>query len=383
MVTKPNVRSILRSAIWSLERSHNLPAHVRRAAYRIFKCQTPALGRHVHACENGHQHVRWNSCRHRSCPICAWPAKKRWLTKTEGRLLDCPHHHFVFTIATELHGLWLVNTPEVERLLFREATATLETLFAQRYRGARPGIIAVLHTWGRSMSLHPHLHMIVTRGGVDATGRWREPNRNLKAVLPAKVVSALFRGKLLASIRAALDAKRLSLPEGCDDAAMRRLIAAAYEKRWSVFIGHAGTRLQTIVNYLGRYVCGGPIGNGRILGLGQGLATFMHRDYRVQGADGRPVERPMALAQTEFLRRWMLHVPLPHSKTVRSYGLYAPAYTRPIPKLPRSRVYREPPDEAPSPSRGIMCCPDCGAPLHMVSLTRSEWKRGPPLGRIG
>jgi hypothetical protein len=384
LISKPRVRTIIRSGIWGLERSHNLPVHVRRAVRRIFKCKTPALGRHVQVCENGHRHSRWNSCRHRACPECSWPAKKRWLTKTEGRLLACAHHHFVFTFADEqLNALWLANVPAMERLIFASAKQTLMKLFADRYHGSKPGVIAVLHTWGRSLALHPHLHMIVTRGGVDASGVWHGPKRHHKAVLPAKVVSRLFRGKLLAAVRKELDAGRLALPDGVDIATMKLRIAEAYEMNWSVFIGHAGTQLQTIVNYLGRYICGGPIGNSRIIDIKDGVARFMHRDYRVTGPNGLPLERPMALPQKEFLRRWCLHVPLPHSKNVRSFGLYAPAYKGPAARPPMRRRQPEPPDEAPMPSRDIFRCPDCGAEMKLRHIELPDFTRAPPLGRLG
>ena len=383
MVDKPRVRTVIRAGFWQLERTRRLASHVRNAARRIFKCKTPALGKHVHVCENGHEHVQWNSCRHRSCPECSWPARKRWLAKTETRLLECAHHHVVFTIASELHALWQANIPEMQRLLFRCAKETLLTLFADHYRGAIPGILAVLHTWGRALSLHPHLHLILTRGGVDALGRWIGPKKHHKAVLPAKVVSELFKGKFLAAVRRGLSEGRLVLPPDVTPAAMKELIADAYSKKWSIFFGHAGTRLQTIISYLGRYVSGGPIGNGRILALEGGEVTFQYRDYRKTGTDGRPAEYPMKLTLMEFLRRWFSHVPLPYAKTVRSFGFYAPAYRGPSPRPPRRRGVAEPREGSPPSALDVLRCPVCGMPMKLTSVDLPSQQRGPPLWRLG
>jgi len=383
MLDKPRVRTVIRAGFGQFERTRRLASHVRKAARRIFSCKTPSLGKHVHICENGHEHVQWNSCRHRSCPECSWPARKRWLAKTASRLLDCAHHHVVFTFASELNGLWLANIPEMQRLLFRYSTETLFELFADRYRAAIPGIIAVLHTWGRALALHPHLHLILTRGGVDALGRWLGPKKHRKAVLSVEAVSELFKRKFLAAVRRGLIKGRLVLPRGTDAAAMDRLIAEADEKRWSVFIGHAGTRVQTIISYLGRYVSGGPIGNGRILGLDGKKVTFQYRDYRKTGPDGRPAEYPMKLTRLEFLRRWFLHVPLPYAKTVRSFGLYSPAYRGPSPRPPRRRGVAEPQPATPPSVLDVLRCPDCGMPLKLACVVRPERQRAPPQGRLG
>ena len=380
------VRTIIRSGIWEYEKTRALPPHIRKAARRIFKCKTQALGQHVYRCENGHEHARWNSCRHRSCPDCAWPAKKRWLTKTEGRIIHCPHHHIIFTFASELNDLWLANPVEMKRLLFKAVKATLIEFFGdEQYCGAMPGVIAVLHTWGRALPLHPHLHCIVTSGGVDADGKWRGPRRKSALPIPPFAVSALFKGKLLAAIRRGLDKQRLQLPEGCTLDAMKNLIASAYDKKWSVFVGRAGTRVQTIINYLGRYVCGGPIGNGRIMKCANGIVTFMHRNYRAKDALGRPMEQPMTLTTHEFLRRWFLHVPLPYSKLVRSFGIYSPSYKGERPAHVQEHYDNEgQADETPSASRDVMKCSECGAPLKLVCLTFPNRRdRGPPLGRLG
>lgn len=381
---KASIRSIIRAEIWNYEKTRPLPPHIRNAAKRIFLCKTRAAGHHVHMCENGHEHVRWNSCQHRSCPECAWPAKKRWLKKTEKRLIDRPHHHFIFTFADELNDLWLANQVELRSLLFRTVKKTLFALFGdEQYCGGTPGVIAVLHTWGRPLTLHPHLHCIVTRGGMDETGKWRDSRRKSALPLPPYVVSRLFRGKYLAAIRKGLATGMLKLPENVNNEDMNNRIAAAYAKDWSIFIGRAGGRVQTIVNYLGRYVCGGPIGKSRIKECADGKVTFLFRNYRVKGANGRPEDRPLTLTRHEFLRRWFLHVPESGAKNVRSFGLYSPSYKGPKPGAAPGHEDDSEQPETPSSALEEMKCPHCGAPLKTVAIVQRPWGRSPPLGRLG
>jgi hypothetical protein len=340
------------------------------------------LGHHVKVCDNGHKHIRWNSCRHRSCPECSWPARKRWLTRTRARLLDCPHHHAIFTIAHELSGLWLANVSAMRKLLFAAMRDTLLELFSSRHRGAVPGIIAVLHTWSRDLIIHIHLHLIVTHGGVDPQGRWRAIRG--KTILYAPEVSELFREKFLDALKRGLETGRLVPPPGSDIAAELRLIDEAYRKKWNVFIDYAGSRLDTVVGYLGRYVLGGPIGNSRILSLTESTVTFMHRNYRIKGPDGRPVERPMPMPRTEFLRRWCQHIPMPYAKTVRGYGLYAPGHARPQSQLPHRRDAAEPKTETLPSALDVLRCPDCGLPLRTTHVAPPPRRRlrSPPRARF-
>src|SRR5213594_3149195 len=134
------------------ERTHALPAHVRKAARAVMQCRTAALGGHIHACPDGHfTRIWYNSCRHRSCPQCAYLQTERWLALQQARLLACDHYHVIFTLPHDLNPLLLANP---------------------KYLGAQPGIIAALHTWSQTLLLHPHLHCLVTGGGLTPGGQW-------------------------------------------------------------------------------------------------------------------------------------------------------------------------------------------------------------------
>ena len=182
------------------EQTHPLPAYVRKAARAIMRCRTAALGGHVQACPEGHfSRVWYNSCRHRSCPQCAYLQIERWLARQQARLLACDHYHVIFTLPHELNALWLANVEGMSRLLFHAARDTLFVLLGDaKYLGAQPGVIAALHTWSQTLVLHPHLHCLVTGGGLRPEGQWVAVRNGF--LLPARVVMAVFRGKMVAGL---------------------------------------------------------------------------------------------------------------------------------------------------------------------------------------
>lgn len=193
--------------------THPLPAYVRDAVHSLRSCRTAALGGHVQACPDGHiERVWYNSCRHRFCPQCAQLQVTQWLERQRARLLACDHYHVIFTLPRELNALWLANVRELANGLFHAAWDTLSELLGDpKYLGATPGMIAALHTWGQTLVLHPHLHCLVTGGGL-AGDTWRAVRNGY--LLPARVGMPMFRGKLLAALHTVLDAGQLSLPEG-------------------------------------------------------------------------------------------------------------------------------------------------------------------------
>src|SRR5215467_9573460 len=213
------LQTIFQAAFPAYEQRHALPAHVRRAAHAIMQCRTAALGGHVQACPDGHMSRIWyNSCRHRSCPRCAYLQTECWLALQRARLLACDHYHVIFTLPHDLNPLWLANVPVMTTLLFQAVRATLSALLADpKYLGAQPGIMAALHTWSQTLVLHPHVHCLVTGGGLTPTGQWVAVRNGF--LLPVRVVMAVFRGKLLAAIRQAL-----ALPEAIRPQQMLNLL---------------------------------------------------------------------------------------------------------------------------------------------------------------
>ena len=171
---KTSIQEIMKKEYQAYERQHPLVFHVRKAAQALMKCRTAALGGHVQECPEGHYHRQWyNSCRHRLCPQCNWIRIEQWLQQQKERLLACGHYHMIFTLPHELNALWFLNVRIMTNLLFTCVRDTLYEFFLdKRHIGGKPGIIATLHTWSQTMVIHPHIHCLVTEGGLNDELRW-------------------------------------------------------------------------------------------------------------------------------------------------------------------------------------------------------------------
>jgi hypothetical protein len=319
------LQTIFQDAFPAYEQMHPLPTYVRRAARAIMQCRTAALGGHVQACPDGHMSRVWyNSCRHRACPQCAYLQTERWLALQRARLLACDHYHVIFTLPHELNPLWLANVPVMTTLLFQAARDTLTALLGDpKYLGAQPGIIAALHTWSQTLVLHPHVHCLVTGGGLTPDGHWKAGHHGF--LLPARVVMAVFRGKMVAAIRQTLARGALALPEPMRAQQWLNLLnrlGHPTKTKWNVRIMERYRHGAGVVTYLARYLRGGPLKNGRLVAYDGDRVTFTYR-ARHEEADAESASpQQMTLPVADFLQRWLLHVPVPQTRVVRCYGLY-------------------------------------------------------------
>jgi Putative transposase/Transposase zinc-binding domain len=304
--------------------THPLPDHVRDAVHSLRRCRTAALGGHVQACPEGHiERVWYNSCRHRFCPQCTQLQVAQWLERQKARLLACDHYHVIFTLPSELHALWLANGRELANLLFHAAWATLRELLGDpKYLGATPGMVAALHTWGQTLVLHPHLHCLVTGGGL-AGETWQAVRNGY--LLPARVVMPVFRGKFLAAVHHALDAGQLTVPLSMSLPRLRMVLNRLGRQQWHVQIMQRYAHGQGVAMYLARYLRGGPLKPSRIVNWDAQTVTFRYADNQDPDAQGRGTRKLLLLSVADFLQRWLLHVPPPGLQVVRAYGLYAPA----------------------------------------------------------
>lgn len=233
-------------------------------------------------------------------------------------LLACAHHHLIFTLPHELHGLWRYNRAWSTQTLFTTVAATLHTLCADpNHLGAQAGFLLALHTWGRALPLHPHIHALLTDGGLSAQGTWQRPKRS--CVLPARVVMHLFRGKLLGAITAALVAGRLQLP--ADETAQRllNLCHRLGRKKWNVYVCRRYEHGNGVLTYLARYLRGGPIHDRQVRLRSEQQIQLRYRPHD----DPEHQTRTLLLSAADFLGRYLQHAPLPYQPLVRHYGLYA------------------------------------------------------------
>jgi hypothetical protein len=306
-----------------------LSAGQRRALRDLAACRTAALGGHVEEClDCGARRVAYNSCRNRHCPKCQALARARWLEQQAQHLLPVEYHHVVFTLPAELGELTLANPAVVYDLLMRSAAAALREVAANPKRlGALPGVLMVLHTWGQNLHHHPHVHCVVTGGGLscDDTGQVGPSPRWVSCrpgfFLPVRVLGRVFRGQFVAGLRAALAAGQLSAPPALADPVARgRFLAALLTKDWVVYAKPPFGGPGRVLKYLARYTHRVAISNARLLELRDGRVTFRYKDY----ADAHRA-KAMALEADEFLRRFVQHV-LPRGFVkVRHYGLLANA----------------------------------------------------------
>lgn len=358
------IQDIMRRAYPVHERTHRLPSHVRKAARALMLCRTSELGGHMEACPEGHYQRHWyNSCGHRFCPQCKWTRVTEWIERQKERLLPCGHYHVIFTIPHELNELWLKNGRTMTGLFFRSVRDTFFEFFPDpRHLGAKPGIIATLHTWSQTMILHPHLHCLVTEGGF-AEGTWHKtPHKGY--LLPIKAVMKVFRGKFLAYADSAVAEGTLILPSSLSLPQWKNLKNKLGRKKWNVNIRQRYGYGTGVLIYLSRYVRGGAMSNRRITSTAEDAVTFTYKD-----AD-RSSQNAMTLSISDFLQRYLLHVPAAHTRIVRYYGLYAPTATEEL-QYCRSLCTEHPEPEEPvrQPPQHVYPerCPVCGRPfIHFI-----------------
>jgi hypothetical protein len=367
------IQDILNAAYPVYAATHRLPLHVHKAVSALRRCRTGALGSHAVVCTGGHLvDVRANSCRHRACPQCGWRRVAQWLEQWQARLLPTTHFHVIFTLPRQLHTLWRWNRRGFAEAFFQAASAALLQLLEQeRHLGARPGVLMGLHTWGSALPLHPHLHCLVTAGGVQPDGRWRASRPDF--LLWAPILRSVFRAKLVAALEALLAQGRLALPPDLDELAVRALLDEAKQLTWHLRIEPPYAHGRGLVVYLAQYLRGGPIKNHRLVDFSAGSVCFRYREHRDAG---RAKWRPMTLPVEEFLHRLFEHVPPTGLHMVRGYGLYAGrerAARESCRAQLQPRWQQHPPTPPPAPAPKTERCPRCGAPLRtIVSVPRAS-----------
>ncbi len=280
------------------------PSH-RRALRDLAACRTPACGGHGYQCDHcGEKRYTYHSCRNRHCPKCHRGETERWLAAQRAHLLPCAYFLLTFTLPEALRALAHTHPKTVYGLLMQCAAAALQALALDpRYLGGRLGCLAVLHTWTRALLYHPHVHLLVTAGGLSVDGiRWLEPRRRAFLV-PVQALSPIFRAKMCAGLKKA--------------GFLEQVPPAVWQQGWVVHCQPAG-RGEQVLDYLGRYLSRVAITNSRLERLQDGQVTFRYRDNRTQNL------RRVTLPAVEFLHRFLQHV-LPRGCTkVRYYGLWSP-----------------------------------------------------------
>lgn len=291
-----------------------------KAMNSIIQCRTASLGGHVDVCDDcGAVKVSHNSCKNRNCPKCGNLKKEQWILDRKTSLLPVPHFHAVFTVPEQLHALFLNNQRIMYNHLFRAVAQTLHSLaLDKRLLGAEIGFTTVLHTWGQTLSYHPHIHCIIPGGGL-TVDRLRFICSRKKFFLPVKALSALFRGKLLDLVKRDLLSGKLYLSGKQRvewDKPTKSLFDHLHKTNWVVYCKKPFKNPDTVVEYLSRYTHKTAIYNHRLLAVDDKTVQFKWKDYR----DGNK-QKTMTLDAQEFVRRFMMHVLPSGFPRIRHYGL--------------------------------------------------------------
>ncbi len=308
------IASIFRAHAESFRETHPLSPHQQRVLGDLERCRTSALGGPLYQCQQcGSETPLYNSCLNRHCPTCQGPAQRRWIDARQQRLLHTDYFHVVFTLPALLRPLVRRHRRILFDLLLATAADTLLTFGRDPKRlGAEIGFTLVLHTWTRELHFHPHVHAIVTGGGLDVdSDRWVSARQAY--LFPVEALSVLFRGKFLSGL-IDLFAAGAFKDSQLAPISFRSLTRRLARRDWVVYAKKPFGGPEPIVTYLGRYTHRVAISNARLLSIRDDLITF-----RTRG------EGSCALPPHEFIRRFLLHVLPEHFVKIRHYGLLAPA----------------------------------------------------------
>lgn len=322
MHPKYTVADVLNLEQGHLETLTNTSWHLR-TLHALRKCRTKALGGHLDWCTNCNKlHLQFNSCRNRHCPTCQGHKQHQWIQARRKELLNVPYFHVVFTIPHHLNPIALSHPKVLYKILFDSAWETLSAFGKNpKHLGAKLGMIAILHTWGQNLSLHPHLHCIVPKGGVSKAGYWKKGTGENDFLFSVKAMSKKFRGVFVAKLRK-------QLPE-----IKQELYDTLFEKKWVVYAKPPFGKPEHIIEYLGRYTHKIAISNHRILSIDKikKEVTFSLKDYRNGGR-----KTTLTLSFKAFIRRFQNHI-LPKGFTrIRHYGFLSSSWKKE--KLPQLQL---------------------------------------------
>ena len=323
----PDLGEILRRHGAGFCASHGVSPLQHRVLRALASCRTAALGGHLEQCDRcGHRRAVYHSCRNRHCPKCQLLAQEDWLEARRADLLPIPYFHVVFTLPHELNPLALARPRVIYDLLFRAASETLQT-FARdpKHLGGELGLTAILHTWSQTLSLHPHLHCVVTGGALASDGSRWIPTRHPGFLFPVRALAKVFRGKFLDGLQ-----QRFQRGDLGPDTVLPALLHRLRQHDWVVYAKPPFAGPESVLRYLGRYTHRIALSNRLILRVEGDRVALRYRDY----ADGNRI-KVLALSLHELLRRFLLHVLPQGFVRIRHYGLLANRSRRP--RLARCR----------------------------------------------
>ncbi len=310
MRSKFELADVIRKFGKQLIEQDNLSPQQTKALFNIAQCRTASLGGHEEACDCcAITRYSYNSCGDRHCPKCLAAKQALWIDKLLDTTIPVRHYHIVFTVPHCLNKITLWDDTLFYKLLFRAVWQTLRS-FGYTHYGSESGAIAILHTWGQNLTLHPHIHCIVPAAGYSIKGNWKHMGKSGKYLYPVHQLSETFCGKFLDSLQRALN-KKNALPQ------YDNLIQQAYQKPWVVHSEASLAKAEHVIQYLGQYTHRVAITNQRILNITDTHVTFIAKNYR-----DKAKKISIKIEGVEFLRRFCLHVLPKGFVKIRRYGIY-------------------------------------------------------------
>ena len=309
-----SLQTILQRHLADYTQRHRLDGQRLKVCRHLLACHTPVLGglqMHCNHCD--HHPVFYHGCRDRHCPQCQHRASRRWQQQQQQAVLPVPYYHLVFTLPHDLNGWAQLHPKVIYALLFRCAWQTLKAFAADPKRlGGQLGMTAVLHTWGRNLSQHVHLHCLVPGGALSEGSQWHTAKSNY--LFPVKALSRHFRGNMVSALRQACQADQLHRIEA---ASVDPMLNALMSQDWVVYSKPCLQRTDSVIGYLARYSHRIAISDQRLQRLDDHGVTFRYRDTRTQR------DSTLTLGITEFIRRFLMHVLPGGFMRIRHYGYLA------------------------------------------------------------
>ena len=314
----PTLSALLDKQLEPFLATHRIPRYQYKALNSYRACRTPRLGSHSQYCQNGHLMGVWyDSCKRRGCPQCLALTSERWLQQQRNNLLDESHHHWVFTLPHDLLPVWRFNRILLQDILFRSVSETLKIMAKdKRYLAARPAYLLSLHTWGRNLGLHPHIHCLIASGGQDKLGKWKKPKKSI--LFPAKVMMQLFRGKVISALNQATKESLLKLPADCRPSQFTLLLNKLRQTDWVVHCCKPYHHGNGVMTYLAKYVKKGAFNNRQLHHFDDHFVSYGYQSHQT----GKREKQRLPIK--EFILRLCDHIPQKGKPSLRYYGLYHP-----------------------------------------------------------
>ena len=324
------IADIFRMGISGYCRHHKLSSQQRKVVGHIINCRTPALGRHKVTCTNkdcSYEVIQNNSCRDRHCNKCYKSKKLKWILSRSRELLPISYYHVITTMPHELLNLAICNKEIIYDIFFKSVFYVINLFAAdEKHLGGKIGFYAILHTWGQTLSYHPHLHIIVTAGGLRGKEFVRLPYQD-KFLFPVNAMSMKIREKFVELLKEAKASKQLKFPGKINylsnESEFTEYLKEIGSKNWVVYSKPPFSNPETVLDYFSRYTHRVAISNSRILSMKDGKVDFSYKDYKDNDEKGMPRVKQMSLPREEFIQRFLWHILPKGFRKIRYGGIFS------------------------------------------------------------